>query len=281
MATVVVTDSGSDLSLAEAQRAGIERVPIWIVFDDGRYRDGVDIDRAAFFKRIDAGAMPKTDPPSPAEYRDVFAKIAGAGNELVCITLSSQISKSFENASEAAKEFGGKVAVVDSKGASGQQTLLALYAVELSKGGATAAEIARKIDPRLLKAVTFFSVVDLGALSRGGRLPKAVTSLGSMLNVSLVLKINEAGAIAAAGQAFSHDKTLDLMLDSAVRAAGHSPKARVTFVHANAAETVEKLRKQFETKLGAKPAYESVFEISLTLAAHIGKGGIGVSLIVP
>lgn len=281
MASVIVTDSGSDLTRTEAERSGIVMVPIWIVFDDERYRDGVDIDRAAFFKRIDAGQMPRTEPPSVSEYRAVFAGIAGAGGEAVCITLSSQISKSYENALTAAKEFGDAVAVVDSKGASGQQSLLALRGDELAKGGASAADIAGALDPKRLRAATFFSVSDLSALSRGGRLPKAVTSLGSMLNVSLVLKLNETGAIAAAGQAFSYDKTLELMLDSAVRAASHAPDVRVAFGHVRAAETLAKLRKEFGTKLGYPPAQEMVHEVSLTLAAHIGDGGIGVSVIVP
>ena len=63
------------------------------------------------------------------------------------IVLSSQISKSFEIATEVAKEFGGKVVVVDSRGASGMETLLAYYGLELAKAGATAAEIAKRSIP--------------------------------------------------------------------------------------------------------------------------------------
>ena len=133
--TVIVTDSGSDLTQDEAHRLGIELVPVWIIFGEERFRDGIDIDRATFFARMAKGENPRTEPATPEQFRETFAKIVGAGNEAVLITLASQISKSFDIASEVAKEFGGKVAVVNSRGASGLETLLAMYALELAKTG--------------------------------------------------------------------------------------------------------------------------------------------------
>lgn len=281
MATVIVTDSGSDLTQAEAARLGIEVVPVWIIFGDERFRDGVDIDRATFFARLGKGENPRTEPPSPDEFRSVFKKITGAGNEVVLITLSSQISKSFEIASEVAREFGGKVIVVDSRGASGLETLLAIYAQELASDGATATEVAKKIDPRTLKNAVYFAVPDVTMLARSGRLPKAVAALGSMLNVSLILKMNEQGTIGPAGQSFSFDKTCEMMVDAVVRAVERSPKARIAFGHLQAGAGVDALRKQLETKLGHPPAQEVIHEGTLTVAAHMGPGAIGIFAIVP
>jgi fatty acid kinase fatty acid binding subunit len=281
MATVIVTDSGSDLPRDEAQRLGIGIVPVWIIFGEERFRDGIDIDRATFFARMKAGEHPRTEPPTPEQFRETFAKIVDAGNEAVMITLSSQISKAFELASAVAKEFGGKVVVVDSRGASGMEALLAYYALELAKSGASAADIARKIDPRTLKNVVYFAVPDVSMLSRSGRLPKAVAALGSMLNVSLVLKMNDQGVIGPAGQSFSFDKTCEIMVDAVVRGIERSPNVRIAFGHIGAAEMCEKLRKQLETKLGHPPAQETVHEGTLTVAAHMGPGAIGIFAIVP
>jgi len=281
MATVIVTDSGSDLTRDEAQRLGIEIIPVWIIFGEERFRDGVDIDRATFFARMAKGENPRTEPATPEQFREMFAKITGAGNEAVMITLSGQISKSFELASTVAKEFGGKVAVVDSRGASGMETLLAYYGLEQAKAGASAADIAKKIDPRALKYAIYFAVPDVSMLARSGRLPKAVAALGSMLNVSLVLKMNEQGAIGPAGQSFSFDKTCEIMVDAVVRTIERSPSVRVAIGHIQAAEGAEKLRKQLEMKLGHPPAQETVHEGTLTVAAHMGSGAIGIFAIVP
>ncbi|HUA07756.1 MAG TPA: DegV family protein [Candidatus Acidoferrales bacterium] len=281
MGTVIVTDSGSDFSRAEAERLGIEIVPVWIVFGEKRYKDGVDIDRDTFFKKMKAGEIPKTEPAAVEQYREVFARAVEAGNEVVMISLSSAISESLARASEAAKEFGGKVSLVDSRTASGLETQLTLYALEFAKSGAGAAEIAKRVDPRGLKYAVLFAVPDLTQLGRSGRLPKAVVALGSMLNVSLVLKMNEAGAVAPAGQSFSFDKTCDLMVESLVRAIDHAPNARVAFDHVQAEKTVETMRASLEKKLGHPPAQELIYETSLTLAAHLGIGAVGVSAFVP
>ena len=281
MATVVFTDSGSDVSRDEAVRAGIHLMPMWIIFGTERFRDGLDIDRAKFFSRIRAGETPQTEPPSAEEWKAAFAPVVEAGDDVVCLTIASQMSKSYEGAVAAAKAFGGKVHVVDSCGASSQELLLAFYANDLAKSGASAADVAGKISPRALKAATFFAVPNLTQLGKSGRLPKAVVSLGSMLNVSLVLKINELGAVAPAGQAFSFDKTIELMVEALVRAIGRADNARVAFSHVESIGTVETARKAFETKLGHPAAQEFVRDTSLTLAAHTGIGGIGISAIVP
>jgi DegV family protein with EDD domain len=281
MATVIVTDSGSDLTRSEAQRLGIEIVPIWIIFGNERFKDGIDIDRATFFARVKAGELPATEPATEEQYRETFSQIVDAGNEAVVISLSSQISQSYAHASAAAKAFGDKVAVVDSLGASGLETLIADYGLELARGGAPASEVAKRLDPRALKHTVYFAVPDLSALVRSGRLPKAVGALGSVLNVSLVLKMNEQGAIGPAGQSFSFEKTCEIMVDSVVRGVDRSPATRVAFGHVNADGMVETVRKQLEVKLGHPPAKEFVHEATLTIASHLGPGAIGIFAIVP
>ncbi|HTX55868.1 MAG TPA: DegV family protein [Candidatus Acidoferrales bacterium] len=281
MAVTIVTDSGSDFSRLEAERLGIEIVPVWILFGEQRFRDGVDIDRGTFFARLRAGENPKTEPPTADQFRAVFTRIVDAGNQAVAITLSSGISKTHAIASDVAGEFGANVAVVDSRSASGLENLLAQYANELAHSGASAAEIAKRVDPRNFKSATYFAVPDLTMLGRSGRLPKALVSLGSVLNVSLVLKMNEHGEVGPAGQSFSFDKTCDIMVEAVVRGIERSPRARIAFGHVEASETVEKLRKMFEAKLGHPPGQEIVSETSPTIAANIGPGAVGISAIVP
>jgi DegV family protein with EDD domain len=281
LATVIFTDSGSDCSRSEAQGAGIHMVPIWINFGSERFRDGIDIDRAKFFNRIRAGEQPHTDPPSAEEWKAAFAPIVDAGNEIVCVTIAAQMSKSYEGALAAAKDFGGKVHVVDSLGAGPEELLITYYAKELAENGASAADVAQKCAPRALKASTFFAVPNLTQLGKSGRLPKAVVSLGSMLNVSLVLKINELGAVAPAGQAFSFDKAIELMVDACVRAIGHASNARVAFSNVESPDMIEATRAAFEKKLGHPPMHEFVRETTLTLASHTGIGALGISAIVP
>ncbi len=281
MGVTVVTDSGSDLSRAEATRFGIEVVPLWILLGEDRFADGVDVDRATFFRRVAAGEIPKTEPPSAEQFHEVFARAIGSGNDVVTIVLSSGVSKSFAHALDAAKEFGARVQVVDSLGSAGTETLLSLYALELAKDGKSATEIAQRLDPKALKSAVYFAMHDLATLGRSGRLPAAVVALGALTKVSLVLKYNEEGVIVPAGQSFSFDKTCELMVDAVVRAIEHAPHVRVSFGHVQAEEAAGALKKMFQAKLGHQPAQEYTYEASLTIATHQGVGALGIYAIVP
>src|SRR5271166_6159452 len=217
MSVKIFTDSGCDFNREEAGKLGIEIIPVYIIFGQERLRDGVDIDRATFHRRTSAGEVATTEPATVDDYRAAYAKAIETGNDVVLISMSSQISKSCEHAQTAAALFPGKVSVVDSLGASGLESLLAQFAAERAAAGDSAEAIVKRIDPKVMKRGIFFAVPDLSSLSRSGRMPKAIIALGSMLNVSLVLKMNEQGAIAPGGQSFSFDKTCEIMVDAIVR----------------------------------------------------------------
>ncbi|MDE2480965.1 MAG: DegV family protein [bacterium] len=277
----MMTDSGGDMTPEETARAGIVVVPITIIFGSERLRDGVDLDRRAFAKRIAAGELPTTEPPSVEDYRQAFDRAVKAGNQVVLLTVSAKISKSFENAKAAAAAFAGAVEVVDSLCASGGESLLAIYAMELAKAGNNAATIAAKLQPSSLKRASFFAVWDVTHLGRTGRLPKALVALGGMLGVSLVLKFNDVGEIGLAGQSRSFDKTCDLLVESLLRAVNHAPNIRVAISHAQNEETAAMLSRTITAKLGHAPMEERVNETTPSIAANMGPGAVGIFAIVP
>lgn len=281
MGVTIVTDSGCDLAREDAARYGIEIVPVYVVFGTERLRDGVDIDRPQFARRVAAGEKPKTEPGTVDDFTAAFSRIVGSGNDVVAITLSSQISKSFEHAKAAAAAFGSRVHVVDSRAAGGLESLLAIYAAERAKAGDSASAIVAKLERDGMKTAAFFAVPDLTALGQTGRLPKAVVALGSMLNVSLVLKINEQGAIAPAGQSRSYEKTRELMVEALVRTIEHSPGAWVAISHAGDAETARSISQMITSKLGHPPVKEFMLETTLTIVANLGTAGVGIFAIVP
>lgn len=281
MAVSTVTDTGNDLSPEEGSRIGLQVVPVWILLGNDRLRDGIDIDRARYFQRVAAGEVPNTESPSEEQYREVFARLVDAGNDVVVITLSARISKSYEHAAAAAKSFGSHIHLVDSLGSSGLETLFSYYAIELAKSGMSAAEIAKTLSPHGLKYAIYFIINDLNTLARTGRLPQSVVSLGNIANVSVALRMNEEGLIVAGGQSFSPEKTRDLMIDAVVRVVEHSPKTRVTFGHVQNEAGAKELQELFRAKLGLSPDKEYVHESSLTIAVHQGPGSVSICAFVP
>jgi len=277
----ILTDSCCDFTRDEVTKLGIIEIPVYLVYGTERLRDGLDIDGITFHRRLAAGESAKTEPPSVDDYKAAFARATEGGSEAVHVSVSSGISPSYENAKTAAASFAGRVHVVDSRGASGAESLLVELAVERAAAGDSAANIVARLDPVALKSCIFFAVPDISSLSRSGRLPKAIGALGSMLNVSLILKMSEAGTIASAGQSFSFEKTCEIMVDALTRRIERAPSVRVAITHVEAKETAIAMSRMLEAKLGHPPARESVRESTLTIATHIGKGAVGISAIVP
>lgn len=281
MAVAIITDSGCDFTPSEAASHGIDVVPMYIVYGQEKLRDGVEIDRAKFYERRKNNEQPTTEPPSSEDFYAVFERHVAAGDEVIHLSISSQISKAYENAKKAAEHFAGKVHVIDTGGNAGLLVLEALYARELIKTGLGLDELLKRLAPAVLKHAAYFAVPDMSGLGRSGRLPKAVVALGSMLNVSLVMRMNETGAVVPAGQSRSFDKTCEIMVDAVVRAIEHSPNARVAISHVEALDTAHMLSKQLEERLGHPPRYQGIHEAALTIATHLGNGAVGIFAIVP
>lgn len=281
MGVSIVTDSGSGISPSDAQRAGIDVVPVVVVFGGQRMRDGIDIDRGAFLARLRSNQdVPETEPPSVADFEAAFGKRVSAGSDVVYLAMSAGVSKAYDNASAAAAKFPGRVVVLDSLTAAGGLALMVEYARELVAGGASAADVSAKLSPSALKRAGFFSMPDVTPLGRSGRMPKPLVALGSMLNVSLVLKVDEKGAIGPAGQSRSFEKTCEIMVDSLIRALDRSPNARIAVSHSEAPDIAASLKSQIESKMGGVRSI-GVYEAPPTLIAHMGTGAVGVFGIVP
>ncbi len=67
MTVRLVTDSTADIPQDQAQAAGITVVPLTVFFGDEAYLDGVELDNASFYSKLQASKeLPRTSQPSPA-----------------------------------------------------------------------------------------------------------------------------------------------------------------------------------------------------------------------
>ena len=142
MAIRLVTDSASDITLAEAKKLGLRLVPLTVSINGDEYADGLELSHRGFFEKlIESDAMPTTSQVSPAAFSEVFAELTANGDELVVITLSSKLSGTYQSACIAAEDFPGRVHVVDSLSATMGERLLVLEGLRLASEGMSAAEM--------------------------------------------------------------------------------------------------------------------------------------------
>lgn len=191
MSVAVVTDSTAYLPVDLAAGASIEVVPVQVVIG-GRAYDETDSEAspARVAEALRAWQPVTTSRPSPERFRQAFTEAAERGaNSVVCATLSSRMSATFESAELAAKEVDIPVHLVDSRTVGMGLGFAVLAGARLAADGAPADDVATLIERRARASTSLFYVDTLEYLRRGGRIGAARAAMGQALQVKPILQI--------------------------------------------------------------------------------------------
>lgn len=139
-----------------------------------------------------ASELPRTSQPSVGEFQDTFRSLSADGSELICLTISSDLSGTYLSARSAAESMPElPVHVVDSRWVSVGLALLAVRAVELAHAGRPAGEILDAVNRIISSMHSVFLVDTLEYLHKGGRIGTASAFLGTLLNIKPILTIKD------------------------------------------------------------------------------------------
>lgn len=192
----IVTDSTCDLDHDLAKQHGITVVPLNVHFGESVYLDQVDITTDEFMdKMATSDPLPTTSQPSVGMFEETFRRVAQEQgvSEIVCVTLSSKLSGTFQSASIASQNLADEltIEVVDSFSASYGLGFQALRAAELADEGKSAREISEALLNEIGRYHIVFFVETLEHLRRGGRIGKAAQMVGTLLQLKPLLRIDE------------------------------------------------------------------------------------------
>ena len=198
----IITDSAADFSSGELKKYQIGVVPLSVNFGTDTYLDGVTLTPDVFWNRLFAGENPKTSQPSPEMFLSAFEEAKAAGDSVVCICVSSSLSGTAQSAALAASMAEGcEIHIVDSMSVATAQKLLALHACRLrEEGRLSAGEIAQELRSLSCRIRLYACLDTLDYLARGGRIPPAAASLGSLVHLKPLITITEDGKVGMAGK---------------------------------------------------------------------------------
>lgn len=218
MGIQIVIDSTTDLPAQAAEQVKI--VPLTIHFGEQQYVSGVDIDARSFYEKlVESDVLPTTSQPTPAAFADAFQAAVEAGDEVVCITISSKLSGTFQSASIAAMDFPGKVFVVDSRTVTLGCGILTQYALDLAKQGISARELAQRVEKKREKVRLLALLDTLEYLKKGGRISATVAFAGGLLNIKPVICVAE-GEVKLLGKARGFRQGSNLLVQQIEKAGG-------------------------------------------------------------
>ena len=185
----IVTDSNSGISQAEGKELGIYVIPMPFLVDGKLYFEDVDMNKEQFYHFLENDADLSTSQPSPGDVMDLWDKLLKEYDEIVHIPMSSGLSASCSTAMGLARDYDGKVQVVDNQRISVTMQQAVMDAKYLAAAGKSAAQIKEILEKEALESSIYLMVDTLKYLKKGGRITPAAALLGSALNLKPLLQI--------------------------------------------------------------------------------------------
>ena len=174
-----------------------------MTLEDGTVlRDGIDKTPSEYYALLkECHKLPTTSQPSPELFERFYQDAAAAGDEVLGIFLSHELSGTWQCARLAADLVNvDNVLFVDSANVCLGEGLLVRLAVQLRAAGKTLVQIATDLEHAKEHLHLVAAIDDLKYLRKGGRLPAAVAVAGGMLGIKPLITIKE-GKVAMAGKA--------------------------------------------------------------------------------
>lgn len=189
----IITDSTLDLPAELIREKNIEVLPLLINFGEESYLDGVEITTKEMIDKINAtGVLPTTAQVTPNRFEETFKKYLDEGYKIVVLTLSSDMSGTYQSACIAKDMLeSDDIVVIDSRNVTSGLGLLVLKACQFRDKGLGIKEIEEEILKAIPKVKSSLNFESLENLVRGGRLSKTAGTIGSVLGLRLILEVKD------------------------------------------------------------------------------------------
>jgi DegV family protein with EDD domain len=271
----IVVDSTADLTAELQTRHQITIVPINIQFGQETFRENVDLDRGAFYRKIEANHhLPKTSQPSPGAFVDAYRRTASPGDSILSLHVTAKLSGTCQSAELASKELSGEldVTVFDSMCGSAGLGFMAVEAARMAEAGAGIPEIVQRMETVRPRINIFLCPENLKYLQMSGRVSNVQAVIGSMLSLKPIISLDN-GLLNPAARIRTRSKALEHMLHlTHERVAGN--KINLAVVHAESPADAEALMLRARQMFNIQESF--VVDLATSLAVHFGPGVLGL-----
>ena len=277
----IVTDSNSGITQDEGRKLGISVLPMPFYINEVMYLEGVTLTQEEFYERLKKDEPISTSQPNPGEVCGLWDTLLKEYNEIVHIPMSSGLSASCETAMGLARDYNGKVQVVDNQRISVTQKQSVMDALTLVQAGKSAAEIREILEAERRESSIYITLETLKYLKKGGRITPAAAAIGTVLNLKPVLQI-QGDKLDAYSKVRGKKQAKRVMLkamkeDFDSRFAEYAKRGEMCLemAYTGNQEEAEEFKKEVQEMF---PDYEIQMDpLSLSVACHIGHGALAVA----
>lgn len=268
---------------AYTEQNNIGIVPFNIIInEDTSLKDKIEIQSEELLEMMknDSQFFAKTSQPSPDDYKIEFEKAAKQGSDIICFTITSELSGSYQSAEIAKRiiqeQYDVDIRIVDSLSASLGQGILIKKAVEMVGQNKSLDEIEDYVNKIKLTGKIFLLVDTLKYLEKGGRISKSKRLIGNALSLKPILKL-ENGKLDIVDKVIGKKRAIKHLLKLIKSEKNNASKGNELFVvHADSKQEASEIYDELKTENNLPFDIEL---ISPVLVCHSGNGSIAVGIV--
>lgn len=276
MSIALVTDSTADIPPHDLNRFPIYSVPAILVLNGTPFRDGEQITREDFYRRLPrVRPLPTTAAPSVGDFQNLFERLLSQEySEILAIHAASSLSGIYNASRLAAEAFPGQVHVLDSRQLSTGLGFQVLEAARRAEQGLPIPRIIDHIDKIREKIHVHALLNTFEYIHRSGRVSWVKAQLGALLNVKPLIELKD-GEVIAHGLSRSRRKGIDNLLS---RLRGLEDIQTLAVLHT---DPVFEDREGFLEKAGQLiKGSPHLIHVTTVIGTHVGPHGLGFAAMV-
>ncbi len=278
---VIIPDTSCDLVRPLRERFGIDDyISGLIYFPDGRCEpsdlDWERYDPKEFFESMrDKSAEYKTSCAPIGDILEVFERHLKAGKDILCVTLSSGLSGTYQTCEMAAKQLmeqypERKVVCVDSLRYSTALAMLAIKAAEKRDEGMTLEETAAYLEQHKHRLHQIGPMDDLFFLCKTGRISNFKALFGTLIGINPMADFSRTGLAEVLGKFKGKKAAFDAVIQY-IRQTVKDPENQIMFItHSNRLAAAERLRDMILAEFHPKEVIIS--HVGMSCGVSVGPG---------
>lgn len=186
----IVVDSPSDFPRILENEHEIFIVPSRVHIGDKTYKDRIGITRKTLFHELESAKKDIWTTEAPVkDFIEVFDQAKEAADHILYLGISHKLSKSFQNATIAARKYRGRITLINTLSISHGTSIMALHAILRRNQGLELVPLVHEINEMITNTRLYVLVEDLKYLYKGGRIGRARQAIGTLLNINPLLHL--------------------------------------------------------------------------------------------
>ena len=279
--SVFFTDTDCEMDFSDAENLGMKVIgmPYTIKGKEYIYDLGKNTDFKAFYDMMREGEIATTSALNTQDYIDYFEPVLAAGEDILYVHFSSELSGTFNFMKLAIDSLlkkypNRKITCFDTKSISVGAGIQAIEACKLHNQGKSDEEVIEFLKNFREKCMVYFYVDSLTYLKRGGRISAISAVMGSMLNIKPILTVTKEGKLEKLTTVKGCKKVFEFLLDKFEKEYCNLPNYETFIIDADNKQIGDELAEKIRSS--GKNVNIRRISIGPVIGAHAGPGTIGL-----